>query len=52
MSRRVAYNLAGVAIALLLWEAIGRLMGEALFAPLSVVLVEYVKMLVPGITIR
>jgi ABC-type nitrate/sulfonate/bicarbonate transport system permease component len=48
MSRRVAYNLAGVAIALLLWEAIGRLMGEALFAPLSVVLVEYVKMLRDG----
>ena len=48
MSRRLAYNLAGIAIALLLWEAIGRLMGEALFAPFSVVLVEYVKMLREG----
>jgi ABC-type nitrate/sulfonate/bicarbonate transport system permease component len=48
MSRRLAYNLAGIALALVLWEALGRLMGEALFAPLSVVLVEYVTMLREG----
>jgi len=48
MSRRFAYNLMGIAIALVLWEAIGRLMGEGLFAPVSVVLVEYVKMLRDG----
>lgn len=48
MSRRLRYNLAGIVAALLLWEIIGRLMGEALFAPFSVVLVEYVQLLREG----
>lgn len=48
MSRRFFYNLAGIAVALVLWEAVGRLMGDGLFAPVSVVLVEYVKMLRDG----
>jgi ABC-type nitrate/sulfonate/bicarbonate transport system permease component len=46
--RRLVYNFIGIAIALLLWEIIGRLMGEALFAPFSVVAVEYVAMLRDG----
>lgn len=48
MSKRLGYNLAGIAIALALWEVAGRAMGDALFAPLSGVLVEYAKMLRDG----
>jgi ABC-type nitrate/sulfonate/bicarbonate transport system permease component len=52
MSLRLAYNLAGIAIALLLWEAIGRLTGEGVFAPVSVVVVEYAEMLRDGQMLR
>lgn len=48
MRRGLGYNLVGIATALILWEAIGRLTGEGLFAPVSVVLVEYVQMLRDG----
>jgi ABC-type nitrate/sulfonate/bicarbonate transport system permease component len=48
MSRRFRYNLFGVAIALLVWEITGRLSGAELFAPISVVLPDYVQMLRDG----
>jgi len=48
MTRRLAYNLAGIAIALALWEVIGRATGEGFFAPVSAVLVEYIRMLREG----
>lgn len=52
MTRRRLHNLLGIGLALLLWEAIGRLSGEALFAPFSAVLVEYAAMLRDGQMLR
>jgi NitT/TauT family transport system permease protein len=46
------YRLAGIAVALAIWEALGRFMGDALFAPLSAVAVEYVGMLRDGQMLR
>ena len=48
MSRRFRYNLLGVAIALIIWEIAGRLSGADLFAPVSVVLPQYLQMLRDG----
>jgi ABC-type nitrate/sulfonate/bicarbonate transport system permease component len=48
MRLRHAYNLLGIAVALALWELLGRVMGEALFAPASSVLVEYWELLRDG----
>lgn len=48
MKRSLRYNLAGTAIALIVWEVVGRLSGDGLFAPFSAVLVEYVQMLRDG----
>jgi len=50
MSRvqRVSLQLAGVAITLVVWEVVGRIMGEALFAPFSVVVKEYLALLRDG----
>lgn len=38
----------GILTALLIWEVVGRIMGEALFAPVSVVLKEYADLLREG----
>jgi ABC-type nitrate/sulfonate/bicarbonate transport system permease component len=48
MSRRLGYNLLGVALALAVWEVAGRLSGDDMFAPFSAVLVEWVGMLRDG----
>ena len=50
MSRvqRVSLQLAGIAITLVVWEVVGRIMGEALFAPVSVVVTEYLALLRDG----
>jgi ABC-type nitrate/sulfonate/bicarbonate transport system permease component len=48
MSRSFRYNLLGIAAALIVWEAVGRLTGEGLFAPFSAVVVEYAQMLRDG----
>lgn len=48
MSGRLRYNLLGIALALALWEAGGRLLGDGLFAPLSLVLVEFVDLVGEG----
>jgi hypothetical protein len=39
----------GVLVVLLIWEGVGRIMGEALFAPVSVVVREYLAHVVGGI---
>jgi ABC-type nitrate/sulfonate/bicarbonate transport system permease component len=52
MTRRRVHSALGIAIALLLWEAIGRATGEELFAPVSAVLVEYAAMLRDGQMLR
>jgi ABC-type nitrate/sulfonate/bicarbonate transport system permease component len=44
----IGYGAIGVAAALALWEIGGRLLGDALFAPLSSVLVEYVALVRDG----
>jgi NitT/TauT family transport system permease protein len=50
MSRvqRVSLQLAGIAITLVVWEVVGRIMGDALFAPFSVVVKEYLALLRDG----
>ena len=50
MSRvqRVSLQLAGIAITLVVWEIVGRIMGEAFFAPVSVVTTEYLDLLRVG----
>jgi ABC-type nitrate/sulfonate/bicarbonate transport system permease component len=50
MSRfqRVNIQLVGIAITLLAWEVVGRIMGEALFAPVSVVARGYLALLRDG----
>ena len=40
-SRAWALRLAGVAVFLLLWEILGRILGEALFAPFSSVIAGF-----------
>ena len=41
--KRIALNLAGIVLALALWELAGRLIGAELFAPPSVALVEFLQ---------
>jgi len=50
MSRlqRLSLQCAGIVITLVVWEVVGRIMGEALFAPVSVVLKEYADLLRDG----
>ena len=48
MRTTLGYNLIGVAAALVLWEIVGRLSGDSLFAPFSEVLAQYVQMLREG----
>ena len=48
MNRRLAYNLAGIAAAIAIWELIGRIVGTDLFAPPSVVAPEYLTLLQGG----
>lgn len=51
-SMNLRYQLAGIAIALAVWEAAGRAVGVDLFAPPSVVLPEYVTLLREGQMLR
>jgi ABC-type nitrate/sulfonate/bicarbonate transport system permease component len=48
MSRRLGHNLLGIAVALATWELIGRLSGDGLFAPPSLVLTEFVNLVRDG----
>jgi len=50
MSRvqRVSLQLSGIATTLVVWEVVGRIMGDALFAPFSVVAKEYLALLRGG----
>ncbi len=52
MSRRLAYNVAGIATALAIWELAGRAVGVDLFAPPSVVVPEYLSLLRDGQMLR
>jgi len=52
MNARIGYRIAGVAIALAVWEALGRAIGAERFAPPSVVLPEYVTLLAEGQMLR
>ena len=54
MSRaeRIAWNLAGIVLFLLLWEALGRWLGSRVIAPPSAVAREYVELLRAGIMLR
>jgi ABC-type nitrate/sulfonate/bicarbonate transport system permease component len=47
-TQRVSLQLSGIAITLVMWEVVGRIMGEALFAPVSVVVKEYLELLRDG----
>jgi ABC-type nitrate/sulfonate/bicarbonate transport system permease component len=47
-SSRLATGAAGIAVALLVWEATGRLLGDALLAPPSLVVPEYWRLLREG----
>jgi len=47
-TQRLALQCAGILIVLLVWEALGRVMGERLFAPLTVVVQEYIGLLRDG----
>lgn len=46
--KRLGFNLVGVAAALALWEIAGRLAGATLFAPPSIVLVEFGELVREG----
>lgn len=46
--RRVGLSLCGVAIVLFLWELVGRRLGDALFAPASAVVAQFVPQLLDG----
>ena len=48
MKARLFYNLLGIALALAVWELLGRAIGEEKFAPPSVVLFEYIDLLREG----
>ena len=48
VTSRLLWNLGGVAVALAAWEFVGRLAGDANFAPFSAVMVEYFHMLQDG----
>jgi ABC-type nitrate/sulfonate/bicarbonate transport system permease component len=52
MKHRLVYNIAGIVIALALWEVIGRAAGAELFAPPSVVVPEYLSLLREGQMLR
>ena len=47
-TQRVSLQIVGIAITLVIWEVVGRIMGEALFAPVSVVITEYLGLLHDG----
>lgn len=47
-TQRLSLQCAGIAITLVIWEVVGRIMGEALFAPVSVVVTEYLALLRDG----
>jgi ABC-type nitrate/sulfonate/bicarbonate transport system permease component len=49
---RIKYHLVGIAVALAVWEAIGRAIGPDLFAPPSVVVPEYIALLREGQMLR
>jgi len=46
--QRVSLQIAGIAITLVIWEIVGRVMGEVMFAPASVVVTEYLELLREG----
>jgi ABC-type nitrate/sulfonate/bicarbonate transport system permease component len=46
--QRLSLQFSGIAVTLVIWEAVGQIMGEALFAPVSVVLAEYAELLREG----
>lgn len=46
--RHILLPCTGIALFLVLWEIVGRIMGDSLFAPLSSVVVEYVALLRDG----
>jgi ABC-type nitrate/sulfonate/bicarbonate transport system permease component len=48
MTRRLGHNLLGIGVALAAWEVIGRLSGDGLFAPASLVLLEFIKLVRDG----
>jgi NitT/TauT family transport system permease protein len=52
MRTRLFYNFLGIALALAVWEALGRAIGEENFAPPSVVLPEYIDLLRDGQMLR
>src|SRR5512137_1988238 len=45
---RLSLQLAGIAITIVVWEIVGRVMGEVFFAPASVVVTEYLGLLRDG----
>jgi ABC-type nitrate/sulfonate/bicarbonate transport system permease component len=45
---RLPYNILGIVVALALWELLGRMAGVDLFAPPSMVLVEYAELVREG----
>lgn len=47
-TQRVSLQIVGIAITLVVWEVVGRIMGEALFAPVSMVIQEYLGLLRDG----
>lgn len=51
MSRpeRLSLQCAGIAIILAAWEIVGRVMGDAFFAPVTVVIMEYLGLLRDGV---
>jgi ABC-type nitrate/sulfonate/bicarbonate transport system permease component len=52
MKKKLRYQLLGIAAALAVWEAVGRVIGADLFAPPTVVLPEWVGMLRDGQMLR
>lgn len=50
--RKLLLQLAGIAIVLAVWEVAGRIMGEVLLAPPSVVAVVYIELLLDGEMLR
>ena len=52
MSGRLRWQLAGVAVALVVWETLGRAIGADLFAPPTVVLPEWWKLVREGQMLR
>lgn len=51
MSNRLSYRLLGIALAITIWEIVGRVLGDRLFAPFSVVVGQLGELLVDGKTL-